>query len=45
MSSRGHANLGHLSGTAIEAVLNKLATELGAALGQAHLCRPAEPGF
>ena len=32
-----HAYLGHLSGAAIEAMLNELATELGAALGQERI--------
>jgi hypothetical protein len=32
-----HAYLGHLSDTAIEAMLNELATELGAALGQERI--------
>jgi hypothetical protein len=32
-----HAYLGHLSDAAIEARLNKLATELGAALGQERI--------
>jgi hypothetical protein len=34
-----HAYLGHLSDAAIEAMLNELATELGAALGQELVCR------
>src|SRR5208282_3072261 len=32
-----HAYLGHLSDAAIEAMLNELATELGAALGQERI--------
>jgi hypothetical protein len=32
-----HAYLGHLSDAAIKAVLNELATELGAALGQERI--------
>ena len=32
-----HAYLGHLSDAAIEAILNELATELGAALGQERI--------
>jgi hypothetical protein len=38
-----HAHLGHLSDAAIEAMLNELATELGAAWAGAHLCRVRRP--
>ena len=39
-----HAYLGHLPDAAIEAMLNELAIELGAALGAgAHLCRLRRP--
>ena len=38
-----HAYLGHLPDAAIEAMLNELAAELGAALAGAHLCRLRRP--
>ena len=38
-----HAYLGHLSDAAIEAMLNELATALGAALGQSAFCRVRRP--
>ena len=39
-----HAYLGHLSDAAIEAMLNELATELGAAFGQERIY-VARPGL